>query len=191
MNDIFKEAFGIPNIEKQTPIEIALGVDAQGMTTATNLYEFLELNPSNYSKWFKKNIVENQFAEETVDYFRFVLKYESGDNFIKERQDAYLTAGFAKKLSMISKSPKGEAARNYFVGIENGVKKLVQQVPLTEHPGEVAKLIRVLSSRMDKQGSAPYKTTEMAEKICKQYGIQLPEDFVKVPEYEQMKLTLL
>ena len=37
----------------QTPIEIALGVDENGMTTAKKLYEFLELNPSNYSKWIK------------------------------------------------------------------------------------------------------------------------------------------
>lgn len=190
MDNIFKETFGTPNTENQTPIEIALRVDAQGMTTATKLYEFLELNPSNYSKWFKKNIIENQFAEEKVDYFRFVLKYESGDDFIKERQDAHLTASFAKKLSMTSKSPKGEVARNYFVGVENGAKKLVQQVSRTEHPGEVAKLIRVLSSRMDKQGSVPYKVAEMAKGICEQYGIQLPEDFVKVPEYEQMKLPL-
>ena len=73
-----------------------------------------------------------------------------------------------------------------FYEMEHQVKK----IPLTEHPGEVAKLIRVLSSRMDKQGSVPYKVAEMAKGICEQYGIQLPEDFVKVPEYEQMKLPL-
>ena len=56
MNDIFKETFGSVDTSKQTPIEIALGVDGQGMTTATKLYEFLELNPSNYAKWFKKNV---------------------------------------------------------------------------------------------------------------------------------------
>lgn len=102
MNDIFKEKFRKTNTEKQTPIEIALGVDAQGMTTATKLYEFLGLNPSNYSKWFKKNLLENEFAEENVDFFRFVLKYESGVQG-KERQDARLTASFAKKLSMMQK----------------------------------------------------------------------------------------
>ena len=59
---------------------------------------------------------------------------------------------------------------------------------LTEHPGEVAKLIQALASRMDKQGSAPYKSAEMAKLICEQYGIRLPVDFVKVPEYEQISL---
>lgn len=66
----------------------------------------------------------------------------------------------------------------------------IKQIPLTEHPGEVANLIKVLSNRMDKQGSVPYRVTEMAQKICEQYGIQLPEDFVKAPEYEQMELSL-
>lgn len=66
----------------------------------------------------------------------------------------------------------------------------IKQIPLTEHPGEVANLIKVLSDRMDKQGSVPYRVTEMAQKICKQFGIQLPEDFVKEPNYEQMELSL-
>ena len=64
------------------------------------------------------------------------------------------------------------------------------QIPLTEHPGDVAKLINAISRLMERQGSAPYKVTENAQLICRQYGIQLVDDFVKVPEYEQMHLTL-
>lgn len=64
----------------------------------------------------------------------------------------------------------------------------IKQVPLTKHPGEVANIIKVLSARMDRQGSEPYKSAEMAQMLCEQYGIQLPEDFVKVPGYEQMVL---
>lgn len=66
----------------------------------------------------------------------------------------------------------------------------MKQVPLTEHPGKVANLIRVLANRMDKQGSEPFKSAEMAQMICEQYGIKLPDDFVKVPEYEQMELEI-
>lgn len=77
MNDIFKETFGTADTSKQTPIEIALGVDGQGMTTAKKLYEFLELDASNYAKWFKKNIIENNFAEENTDYWVFVPKDEN------------------------------------------------------------------------------------------------------------------
>lgn len=62
---------------------------------------------------------------------------------------------------------------------------------LTDHPGEVANLIKVLSKLMERQGSAPYKVTENAKLICEQYGIQLPKDFIRVPEYEQMKLEAM
>ncbi len=65
------------------------------------------------------------------------------------------------------------------------------QIPPTEHPGEVANLLKVLSSRMDKQGIAPYKSAEMVKLVCEQYGIRLPDDFVKVPEYEQVTLKAL
>ena len=64
-----------------------------------------------------------------------------------------------------------------------------KQIPPTEHPGEVANLLKVLSNRMDKQGIAPYKSAEMVKMVCEQYGIQLPADFVKVPKYEQMSIV--
>ena len=66
----------------QTPIEIALGVDENGMTTAKKLYEFLELNPSNYSKWIKSNITDNEFAEENIDYEEFLRRYQ---NLVREQ----------------------------------------------------------------------------------------------------------
>lgn len=71
-----------------------------------------------------------------------------------------------------------------FYEMENQVK----QAPLTDNPGKVANLINVLARRMDNQGSEPYKSAEMAQLICTQYGIQLPADFVKVPEHTQMNL---
>ena len=66
----------------------------------------------------------------------------------------------------------------------------VRQIPLTEHPGEVANLIKVISHRMDKQGSAPHKSVEMLQMVCEQYGIRLPEGIVNVPDYEQLKLAI-
>lgn len=100
----------------QTPIEIALGIDEQGMTTARKLYEFLELNPSNYSKWVKRNIIENEFAEDNKDYYSYQRTSEGKGNFAN---DYKLTSDFAKKLSMTAKNEKGEQARDYFVTVEN------------------------------------------------------------------------
>ena len=43
MNELMKDT------SHRTPIEIALGIDEKGMTTAKKLYEFLELNAGNYA----------------------------------------------------------------------------------------------------------------------------------------------
>lgn len=105
---------------KQTPIEIALGVDNEGRTTAKKLYEFLEMDKSNYSRWVKNNILDNNFAEENIDYWAFVLNDEWGG---QATTDYKLTASFAKKLSMKGNGEKAEAARDYFIKIEDDKKQ--------------------------------------------------------------------
>ena len=54
----------------------------------------------------------------------------------------------------------------------------------------VAELGRVTDRIMTKQGTAPYKIAEAFKMECMQFGIMLPDDFVKVPEYEQLSLPL-
>lgn len=110
-------------VANQTPIEIALGIDGEGKTTAKKLYEFLELNPSNYSKWYKTNILENQFATENEDYIVFVPKDENPLGG-RPTQDFKLSASFAKKLSMTAKNERGEQARQYFVQTEDKLKEI-------------------------------------------------------------------
>lgn len=53
----------------------------------------------------------------------------------------------------------------------------------------VAELGRVTERIMRKQGSSAYKIAEAFKLECEQFGIQLPADFVKVPEYTQMALS--
>lgn len=110
----------------QTPIEIALGIDENGMTTARKLYEFLGMDSRNYSRWVRNNISENEFAEENVDYWVFVIKEENPLGG-RPTTDYRLTASFAKKLSMMAKSEKGEQARKYFVKVEDGMKELASR----------------------------------------------------------------
>lgn len=124
MNDII-------NTSNQTPIEIALGIDEEGMTTSRKLYAFLEMDSKNYSRWCKRNIIENEFAEENVDYFySSLMKSEQGRGNFAE--DYKLSASFAKKLSMQSKTVKGEQARQYFLKVEDKLKETVRRaIPMT------------------------------------------------------------
>lgn len=64
----------------------------------------------------------------------------------------------------------------------------IRQVPLTEHPGEVANYLKEMGKRMEKEQMAPHKIAEAFKMVSEQFGIQLPDDFVKVPAYEQINL---
>lgn len=110
-----------PSASDKTPIEIALQIDKDGMTTASKLYSFLELDITHFSRWCRKNIVNNKFATENEDYVILVI---NGDNSSKGRPktDYKLTSEFAKKLSMTGNTEKHEQARDYFIACEQGFK---------------------------------------------------------------------
>lgn len=113
----------------QTPIEILLKVDEEGKTTAKALYEFLELDASHYARWCKKNILGNNFAEENVDFWTFNMNVEWGG---QATTDYKLTASFAKKLAMSCQNEKGEQAREYFLKVEDMLKKTVNKKQLSD-----------------------------------------------------------
>lgn len=112
MNDLGNQ------MDMRTPIEIALGVDENGMTTARKLYAFLELAQGQFSRWAKTNITDNEFAEENVDYWGFDIDVEGN-----KTQDYKLTAHFAKKLSCKGHGEKTELAREYFTTLEERAKQ--------------------------------------------------------------------
>ena len=102
-----------PSTSDKTPIEIALQIDKDGMTTTSKLYAFLELLPSNFARWCKKNIVNNKFATENEDYFTFIMQEERDKpKNPKPKTDYKLTSEFAKKLSMTGNTEKHEHDRD-------------------------------------------------------------------------------
>ncbi len=106
--------------DMKTPIEIALGVDENGTTTARALYDFLELAQGQFSRWAKANIESNEFYEENKDWWGFDI-VSNGNNC----KDYRLTTDFAKHLSMESHSARGKEARRYFIAIEDRAKQEV------------------------------------------------------------------
>lgn len=119
---------------KQTPIEIALQIDENDMTSLKNLYEFLELEQKNYARWCKRNILDNPFATENIDY---IVVRQSEERFNPKPTCEYLlTSDFAKQLSMTVKNERGQEARRYFIACEQGLKiaatKLQSNTNMTE-----------------------------------------------------------
>lgn len=72
---------------------------------------------------------------------------------------------------------------------QTGTYIIPGHMPLAEHPGEVANYLREMDRVMRGQGTVPYKIAEAFLMVSTQYGIQLPADFVKVPQYEQMEMA--
>lgn len=87
MKDLMNQSF--TDTSHLTPIEIALGVDENGMTTAKRLYEFLELAKGQFSRWSKTNILDNPFAEEGIDYWGFDINVEGKEYRLIHRGKEY------------------------------------------------------------------------------------------------------
>lgn len=150
----------IVNYTENTPIEALLNVDKEGNTTARNLYEFLDLEKAHYSRWCKKNIEENPYAEENIDYQ--IINSPSKESLTGRGNftDYKLTSDFAKKLSMVSNSERGEQARNYFIAVE----KKLKEIALAEDKKNRAILNIVNSKDKISQALAIKEYTEFIEK---------------------------
>lgn len=173
----------VMNVTMQTPIEIALGVDENGMTTARKLYEFLELAPQNYSRWCISNITENKFAEENVDYFySSSMRSEQGrGNFA---QDYKLTSKFARKLSMTQKNHKGEIARDYFATLEDKAKEVA--INRSQLPSS----LQVIYAMVDELAGIALEQKRQAEQINRIEEKQnlITETFQKPSDKEDFKV---
>lgn len=130
----------------QTPIEVMLAIDEDGRTSARKVYEFLQLNPAHYARWYKTNILENEFAEEGIDYTVFTIEGEN-PNGGRPTIDFKLTASFAKKLCMTQKNERGEQARNYFIKVEEKLKDVV----LEKQPKSYTEMFALASQAMLEQ----------------------------------------
>ena len=147
----------VQEMVQKTPIEIALGVDDEGMCTARKLYEFLELAQGQFSRWVKTNILENEFATENEDFWGFDMNVEG--NIVK---DYRLTANFAKKLSMRGNSKKSEQAREYFTTVEERMKKEVLD---HSHLSPHTKMLLGLAEGIAKMEIEQNRQAERLEKV--------------------------
>lgn len=93
--------------------------NGQQLVSARDLYEYLGYDKTQYSRWSKSKIEKNEFAIENVDWQGFDINVKG--NKVK---DYAITIDFAKRISMMAKTAKGEEARNYFIEVEKKAKEL-------------------------------------------------------------------
>lgn len=165
------------NTSNQTPIEIVLKVDENGMTTAKKLYEFLELDPRNYSRWCKANITDNEFAEEDVDFKPFVINEEWGG---QATTDYKLTSHFAKKLSMKGSGERAEQAREYFTKVEEKTKQtIIDNQQLSPQTQLLVQLAQSIAQKEldDKRRDEKIASLEKTQENIKQAVVPIFDDW--------------
>jgi phage anti-repressor protein len=86
---------------------------------STELYDYLELTQTYYSRFIKKEIFNNPYCVENQDYCINVQVNNSAGNF---RKEIVLHIDFAKKLCMTSKSKKGNEIRNELIKLTKQVE---------------------------------------------------------------------
>ena len=67
--------------------------------------------------------------------------------------------------------------------------KLVTASPSEIPLGELASYLKILDRVAHRQNLAPHKIAENFKRVSAQFGVELTEDFVSVPEYEQLTLA--
>lgn len=124
MSDIMNGLQVFNDTSDKTPIEVLLQVGEDNRVSSRNVFEFLGMSFANYARWCRTNIEMNQFAEDGADFTRSSLMMNGNETL-----DFRLSVPFAKKLCMLSKTERGEQARDYFVKVEDTLKEVARNLP--------------------------------------------------------------
>lgn len=112
----------ILDYQKKLPIlQTEFNDESVKSVSCRKLYEELGLAKSQYSRWTKKNIVEDDLSNENEDYTRVRLEVEGNETY-----DYMLTLDYAKELSMTVRNKNGKLVRKYFIIIEKAFKERVE-----------------------------------------------------------------
>ena len=98
------------------------------VVSARDLYLGLGLEPTHWKRWSEKNIVNDEFHEEGIDWTSFCLKGEN-PNGGRPTIDYAITLDFAKELAMMARTSKSKEYRQYFIECENQLKQVAIQSP--------------------------------------------------------------
>jgi len=108
--------------------------EGKKLVSAKELYLFLGYDKKHWARWYKKNITDNDFLIENIDYETFSTMVNGNESF-----DFSLTIDTSKRISMMARSEKGEEIRKYFIECEKQVKSITTPSYQIEDPIERAK----------------------------------------------------
>lgn len=96
------------------------------LVSAKELYLGLGLNKAVWSRWYKTNIVENEFFDRNKDWVGVQHDVEGN-----ETMDFAISLEFAKHIAMMARTKKSHEYRNYFIECEKRLKENNPTIPKT------------------------------------------------------------
>lgn len=103
--------------------------EGRQLVSGRELHEFLEIG-TKYKDWFPR-MVEYGFDEE-IDFVRVAQKRATNNlkNPVTTVIDHGISIDMAKEISMIQRTEKGKAARQYFINCEKKLKEVKKLSPM-------------------------------------------------------------
>ncbi len=95
-----------------------IGEQEVNSVSARDLYLDLGLDGSNWARWSKENIVENNFFAQGVDFVELALMASSPN----PTKDFAVSMNMAKHIAMMAKTQRAHDYRNYFIECEKVAK---------------------------------------------------------------------
>lgn len=108
-------------------IKIDTNEKGQQLVSAKELYLGLGLNKAAWSRWYKANIIHNDFFRPGIDYIGVQHDVEGN-----ETMDFAISLEFAKHIAMMARTEKSHQYRNYFIECENSLKGQVKELSAKE-----------------------------------------------------------
>ena len=103
--------------------------EGRQLVSGRELHEFLEIG-TKYKDWFRR-MVEYGYEEE-IDFIRVAQKRATNNlkNPVTTVIDHAISIDMAKEISMIQRTEKGKAARQYFINCEKKLKEVKKLSPM-------------------------------------------------------------
>ena len=103
--------------------------EGRQLVSGRELHEFLEIK-TKYKDWFPR-MVEYGFEEE-IDFIKVAQKRATNNlkNPVTTVIDHAISIDMAKEISMIQRTEKGKAARQYFINCEKKLKEVKKLSPM-------------------------------------------------------------
>ena len=103
--------------------------EGRQLVSGRELHEFLEIG-TKYKDWFRR-MVEYGFEEE-IDFIKVAQKRATNNlkNPVTTVIDHAISIDMAKEISMIQRTEKGKAARQYFINCEKKLKEVKKLSPM-------------------------------------------------------------